>query len=144
MWHQGQQVTFEKELKVENLTYSYIERCQKLGPHHFSIIKGSTFGIYGPTGVGKSTLMYMLMGLLKPHTGTIKIDDTRYAESDQNSLWNIMAYVPQDSDFFQMSLRDNLCLGRTYSDEIILEKANELRLSDWIKSLHPTAGSVTR
>lgn len=133
--HHGQQVTFEKELKVENLSYSYIERLQILGPHQFSIIKGNIFGIYGPTGVGKSTLMYMLMGLLKPHTGTIKLDDIDYTESDRNSLWDIIAYVPQDSDFFQMSLRDNLCLGRNYTDELILKKAEDLGLSHWIQSL---------
>lgn len=127
--------SFEKEIIVEQLSYRYPDRQETLGPHQFKIQKGHTYGIYGASGSGKSTLMTCIMGIFQPLSGNIKIDDVDLQSIHMPSYWNRLAYVPQEADFLQLSLRDNLCLGQSYHDDTILDLCQEWGLESWLKSL---------
>lgn len=63
------------------------------------VIKEGLFGLLGPNGAGKSTLMRILVTLMKPTTGTIKIDDLDLQENRQE-IRSMLGYLPQDFSTF--------------------------------------------
>lgn len=58
-------------LKIENLTYSYSKRMALIENFNMNIEPGSVCGLLGKNGVGKTTLIYLICGLLKPQSGTV-------------------------------------------------------------------------
>lgn len=75
---------------------------------------GSTVGIAGASGAGKSTLVDLLLGLLTPTAGTIRIDDVPLADVLRAWRTNV-GYVPQDVTLFDGSIAQNIAL--TWSDD---------------------------
>lgn len=134
--HQGEiDFAFEKEICVKQLTFRYPTRQETLGPHEFKIPKGQTYGIYGISGSGKSTLMNCLMGIFEPRSGCVRIDEKDLQSIHLPSYWSKVAYVPQEADFLQLSLRENLCLGQSYPDQKIMELCQAWGLESWVHSL---------
>ena len=54
---------------------------------NLNIIKGEIVGIFGDSGSGKSTLIKLILGLLRPTSGTIKVDDLSVYSNIESSLW---------------------------------------------------------
>ncbi|MDF1547517.1 MAG: ABC transporter ATP-binding protein [Bacteroidales bacterium] len=100
-----------------------------------SIQAGSQLAIIGPTAAGKSQLLYLITGLIKPDSGTIKFDGQDLNNYDKESLHGQIGLVFQDSIIFNMSLRENIAFSNTVTDES-LEKAIETAgLREFIDSL---------
>jgi ATP-binding cassette, subfamily C, bacterial len=72
--------------------------------------------IAGPSGIGKSTLIDLLLGLRQPTRGTILVDSMcLYTEVDMQAWRTQIGYVPQEQFLFNDSIRNNVTLG---NDEI--------------------------
>lgn len=69
-------------LSIKNLSYSYSRKRSVISDFNFEIAKGSICGLLGKNGVGKSTLIYLLSGLLRPTNGEIRYDE--YNPIDRN------------------------------------------------------------
>jgi ATP-binding cassette subfamily C protein len=101
-------LAFQKEIRLNQVSFAYI-------PNHFIIKKlslrlkkNTTTAIIGPSGVGKSTLADLIVGLLEPTEGEIYIDNQRLTPKN-NAFWRqSIAYVTQDNFLFNTSLRENL------------------------------------
>ncbi len=89
----------------------------------FSINEGEIFGMLGPNGVGKSTIFNLLVGLINPDSGTIKIDNSevnKYPVYLRTKKFKT-SYCPQYGGFFnELTLLDNL----KAVSEIVIEKKN--------------------
>jgi len=72
---------------------------------------GSWLCVMGPSGGGKSTLLYLLARLYKPSWGTITIDGVRLATIKMSSLRSRVSFVPQEPRIFSGTIRDNICYG---------------------------------
>ncbi len=72
---------------------------------------GSSVAIVGPSGSGKSTLAKLLLGLYRPHSGTIRYDECDLRDLDQTRLRNRIGVVPQNPFIFDGSVRDNIALA---------------------------------
>ena len=109
-------------IEFENVSLSYGSRLI-LDNINFKINQGEIFGMLGPNGVGKSTIFNLLVGLINPNSGTIKIDN-----SDVNNYPVYLrtkkfktSYCPQYGGFFgELTLLDNL----KAISEIVIEKKN--------------------
>jgi len=77
-------------LSVQNLCFSYDRHASVLDGIDFSIDRGQFIGIFGPNGGGKTTLLQLLLGLLVPTRGTIRILNTLPSEASSR-----IGYVPQ-------------------------------------------------
>jgi ATP-binding cassette subfamily C protein CydCD len=69
--------------------------------------------LVGPSGCGKSTLLGVLLGLIAPERGSIKIGDVELAELDIGVWRSRLAWVPQRPHLFKASIAENVRLGRT-------------------------------
>lgn len=103
------------QLRIERLSYAYESGHDVLEDIDLTITKGESIGIVGPTGAGKSTLIDLILGLLEPTSGTIKVDGTDIQENPAAWQQNI-GYVPQNHYLIDDTLRRNIALGLEDSD----------------------------
>jgi ATP-binding cassette subfamily B protein len=111
----------EIELKDVSLVY---EQSPVLKYISFKIQKGSKTAIIGPTAAGKTQLLYLLTGLIRPGSGTIKFDGKNIEQYKSESFYSQVGFVFQDSIIFNMSIRENIAFSDTVTDAS-LEKAVE-------------------
>ncbi len=109
-------------VEFKDISLSYGNRLI-LDNINFKINEGEIFGMLGPNGVGKSTIFNLLVGLINPNSGTIKINNSevnKYPVYLRTKKFKT-SYCPQYGGFFgELSLIDNL---RAIS-EIVIEKKN--------------------
>lgn len=105
---------------------------------YMRIVRGQRIGIFGVTGGGKSTLMDILMGLLPPTMGALKIDGVVVDESLQSAWRRNIAHVPQTIHLTDGTVLENIALG-VPRDEIDMERvlraAKGAQIADTIASL---------
>lgn len=102
----------QKELKIENIDF-YYPNTQQPALHNINIdIKANTtVGIIGTTGAGKSTLVDMILGLLQPTSGEIRVD-TKLLNKDNIRQWqNSIGYVPQSIFLADDTIASNIAFG---------------------------------
>lgn len=130
------EIGFEKEIDVVNVTYAYPDGAYILKDFNCRIAKGDYVGFCGTSGVGKSTLFNLLIGLMEPVSGEIRIDGKRLT-AELRTLWmKHIGYVPQEVFIFDGTLAENIALGCPEIDaERIKNILVKVRLGDWLKSL---------
>ncbi len=100
-------------ITVENLSFSYGNH-KVLDNISFSVRQGDFLSVLGPNGVGKSTLFRCIMGLLKPESGVITLDNKSIASYTGEQLAKRIAYIPQShSPVFNYSVEDMVLMGTT-------------------------------
>ena len=80
----------------------------------------------GPVGAGKSTLLKVLAGLYRPGEGRVRLGQADLWETDPLVISAHIGYLPQSVQLFRGSLRSNLCLTGTASDDRLLEISRQL------------------
>lgn len=134
--HSSKAISFEKEITIQNVSYTYPGGETVLRNLNVSILKGEYVGFRGYSGVGKSTLFNILLGLLKPTVGEIRIDDTLLASDTQTSWLSRVGYVPQEVFIFHGTLVENIALGQKMVDrERILRILKQVSLEKWVQHL---------
>lgn len=112
-----------RELIIDNITFCYPGRKDPAIKSLTATIKmGTSVGIVGESGSGKSTLVDIILGLLQPQEGSLRIDQLDL--NDVMSDWRSMVgYVPQDVSLFDGTIEQNIAL--TWKGEIDREKVIE-------------------
>ncbi len=96
---------------------------------------GSKIAIIGPTAAGKSQLLYLLTGLIKPSSGKIQVDGESIDDYDKKSYHNQVGFVFQDSVIFNMSLRENIAFNENVTDETLQRAIETAEINEFINSL---------
>ena len=107
---------------ARNLTFSY-DRDQILKGAEFSLPKGAFAVITGPSGIGKSTLLKLLLGVFRPEEGTLEIACSGERRILDRTMRQLFAYVPQGNLLLSGSLRDNLTIVNPRATEEELRRA---------------------
>ena len=118
-------IKFEKSIKLENLSFKYNQNgAIVLKDLNLTLEKGKRYGFVGTTGCGKSTLLDIIMGLLVPTKGHLKIDDNIIDIHNYRSWQVIIAHVPQAIYLSDTSLAENIAFG-VEPDKIDMNKVRE-------------------
>lgn len=101
----------------------------------FSIDKGETVAIVGPTGAGKSTIVQLLPRLYDIQKGEIRIDGQSIKGYTQKSLRDNISFVPQKPFLFLDTISENISFGRSFSMDQIQEAARMAHADEFIQHL---------
>jgi ATP-binding cassette subfamily B protein len=96
---------------------------------------GSKTAVIGPTAAGKTQLLYLLTGLLKPTSGRIEYDGHGIEEYEKQTLHRQVGFVFQDSIMFNLTLRENIAFSKTVKDEDLENAVATAELKDFIATL---------
>ncbi len=127
-------ITFNKQVSVTNLTFSYGEKSEVLHDAALTITKGERIGFIGESGSGKSTLIDILMGLLSPQAGTITIDNVLLTEKNVCSWRQKIGYIPQTIFLFDGTVADNIASGRAYDEQTIIAVLKKAHMYDFLQT----------
>ncbi len=108
----------------------------------FSVDAGSTLAIIGPTAAGKSQLLYLLTGLIKPNEGTVLFDNRNIDDYNKENFYSHVGFVFQDSIIFNMSIRENIAFSDKVTDESLAKAIETAELKDFIDSLPEKLNTV--
>ncbi len=101
-------------IAVEGLRLTYPGRSRPaLDGVSLRVEAGEVLAVAGPSGCGKSTLLNVMLGLLAPDHGSIRIGDVELAEIDPEAWRARLAWVPQRPHLFATSIAENVLLART-------------------------------
>lgn len=119
---------FNGDVQVVNLSFSYNESTHIF--EHFNAIfpAGQITGVLGQSGGGKTTLIDIIAGLLKPNAGTIRVGNVTLSNENAAQWKESLGYLPQDSFFIDGTIRENLVWDSPHSitDEHIFEILNRV------------------
>lgn len=123
-------------IRANNLYFEYEKDVPVLDDISFQLQPGKVLGLLGRTGSGKTTLARLIVRLFDPRSGEIYIDDKLLNSIQIRYLREHIAYVTQDVQLFNATIRQNLTLFNSdISDEAIISAIGEIGLADWIASL---------
>lgn len=97
---------------------------------------GEIIGVVGPSGAGKTTLSRLLVGVLEPSVGAVRLDGAQLQNWDDKQLSHYLGYLPQDVELFSGTISDNIArLSKEAKDEDIVTAAQLAGVHDFILSL---------
>lgn len=120
-------------IRFEHVTYAYDPaRRHILQDFSFDFPLGSSTAILGETGAGKTTLVRLILALLRPAAGhVVMYDGEREVEASPLTRCNLV-YVPQGNTLFSGTIRDNLLLGRPDATDEEMREALRTACADFI------------
>lgn len=123
-------------IRLENVCFSYPDGgCTVIDGFSHDFVPGSLTAVLGETGVGKSTLVRLLLALLLPDNGRILFyDGNKEAIASPQTRCNIV-YVPQGNTLLNGTIRDNLLLGKPDATDGELRHALYLSVADFVYEL---------
>jgi ABC-type multidrug transport system fused ATPase/permease subunit len=131
-------VDFHPSIAVRKVNFRYPGSLENaLENVSFDVHEGSVTSIVGPSGSGKSTLADLLLGILKPDSGSILLSNLSIEQSVKD--WpGAMSYVPQEVALMSGTIRENVAMGfaaEFVPEEKILEALEMAQLKDFALSL---------
>lgn len=104
-------------------------------PIYLTLQAGDRVLLNGPSGTGKTTLLDTIAGLRPLNHGTLRLNGTPHSLY-QNPHWREqVGYMTQTPELLFASIRENLCLGREFSDETLFNALEEAQVADLVRSL---------
>lgn len=96
---------------------------------------GHTTALVGPTGAGKSTLANLVLRLVDPDTGTVRLDDIDLRSVRKGEIPDVATLVAQQTFMFDDPVRDNVTLGLDLSDEVVWEALRTARADGFVSGM---------
>lgn len=104
----NEKILFENKLTLKNLEFSYDQKKKIISDINIELKKGFSYGILGNSGTGKSTLIDLIIGLLKCDKGKILVDDKEITGLNLKSWQKKISYVPQEPILLDTSVNENI------------------------------------
>ena len=111
---------------LDSVSFGYGDRPgDALSGISMSIRQGERIGVIGPVGAGKSTLVKILLGVLPPREGTVRVNGMDLRGADLSSYRARLGYVPQEALLFSGTLRENVDFGSDNPGDALFASAVE-------------------
>jgi len=124
------------EFTFADVAFSYDKEKTVLSGFNLKVHPGETIALVGESGAGKTTLINMVIGFIKPDTGMVFLDGKDMEELNLRSYRNYLAVVPQNTILFSGTIRDNITYGiKDISEEKLWNAIRAANLESFIKTL---------
>ena len=120
-------------ISFDNVSYAYEENRAVLKNLSFVVEAGSQVVLTGVNGAGKSTIFKLLLKMIEAEYGKIMIDDTDLSGISTECWLDNIGWVAQEPYIFNMSLRENITMGRVCSEARLKEVMQLVNLMDFIR-----------
>ena len=118
--------SIKAEVRFKSIEFSYDKREKIYQNFDLYIPQNQKIGIMGPSGVGKTTLIHLLLNLIEPDFGDIHLGTIPIKDLENSILRKFMTYIPQTAPLFHRSIYDNIHYGNpnaTYEEVLKAAKA---------------------
>lgn len=123
-----------ESVNIENICFSYDE-TSVLDNFCLSVNRGEMVALYGESGIGKSTLLHLITGILHPHSGRIYVKTAEGEFDLDETTRSNFAYVPQRSMLISGTVAQNICFMKDYDEKLMLRCAELACIGDFISAL---------
>jgi subfamily B ATP-binding cassette protein MsbA len=103
---------FQNSIEFKNVTFSYNQNKKILNDISFTLTKGKTIALVGPSGGGKSTISDLIPRFYDPQEGAIYIDGVKLKDCKIDSVRNLIGIVNQEAMLFNDTIFNNIAFGR--------------------------------
>jgi ABC-type bacteriocin/lantibiotic exporter with double-glycine peptidase domain len=139
-------IKFDRSIILKEISFQYAENQRPaLQRLNLVIKKGERIAIIGPTGGGKSTLLDIIMAVIYPKSGSLRVDDISITSDNADQWHDCIAHVPQNVFLVDKSIAENIAFGM-HLDQIDMARvkhvAEQAKLSESIA--HMANGYMTR
>jgi ABC-type multidrug transport system fused ATPase/permease subunit len=132
-------INFSRDIRFDKVSFRYHSDFHYVIKHlSLSICKGDRVGVVGATGSGKSTMIDILMGLLGPTSGTLKVDGQAVTLKNIRGWQRRIAHVPQAIFLSDTTIAENIAFGIERKDinfDRVWDAANKAQLQDVVNKL---------
>ena len=123
-------------VRVRNLSFQYPDGEEKVIDNlSFDFKPGSRIAITGRTGIGKTTLLKLILALSRPTSGSIELYDSETSVPVSVKTRCNFAYIPQGNTLFSGTVRENLLMGDRNADEERMKEVLHLAAADFVMEL---------
>ncbi|MCQ9626452.1 ABC transporter ATP-binding protein [Cetobacterium somerae] len=126
-------IEFRGKIEIRNLKFQYKEDELILNNISINVGKGESVAFIGESGSGKTTLVDILMGLYKPLSGDIYIDNQKVDKNNLKAWREKIGYIPQEIYLFDGTVAENIVFGSEYNEERIIEVLKKAKIWDFLK-----------
>lgn len=135
---QPQPLSFKNEIRFDDTSFCYgVNGPQVIDNLNLVIPRSTRIGIVGGTGSGKSTMLDLLMGLIEPTQGSVRVDGVSIAGQNRRAWQRVIAHVPQTIYLADTTLAENIAFGVPRVDidmQRVREAARQAKISVFIES----------
>jgi ABC-type multidrug transport system fused ATPase/permease subunit len=125
----------DREIALRDVSFSYVPGRDVLRDINLTIAKNSTVAFVGESGAGKSTMVDLILGTLKPTRGSITFDGVSVADLDLETLRSHVGYVPQDAMLFDDTVANNIAMWSARTDGDLLAAAERAKAREFIEAM---------
>lgn len=123
-------------LRIENITFAYSKDVKPVLTDFSMVVEpGTMVAVMGETGVGKTTLLRLLLALVKPDSGKITIENEMESVAISERTRSNFVYVPQGNSLFSGTIRENLLLGDLNADDNELRRVLKIASAEFVFDL---------
>ena len=129
----NESVNFVNKISLKHLSFSY-DKHEVLENINLTVKKGEKVAFTGESGAGKTTLVDLIIGIYKPSSGKIFIDDTEITDENVKSWRKKIGYIPQQIYLFDGTVGENVAFGRKYNEDKIIECLKKAKIWKFFNS----------
>ena len=122
---------FKTQIQLNNISFSY-DTISIIKNINLTIKKGQKIAISGESGIGKTTLLNIIIGLYQPTAGEMLIDKTPLTNNNIGTWRQKIGYIPQDIYLFDGTVAENVTLGREFDENKLVKVLKSANIYDFL------------